>query len=114
MVHISDGNSDIGAHLGSNLCYLICLRRLNPLIEFCSPKRPIFLYARLQHVWSYHLIQVPCLSQTKMEVRILGADWVLRFYLVIFKGKRFEEKDIVVSTKERYKHQDEQKLSNEI
>ena len=25
---ISDGNSEIGAHVGSNLCYLICIRHL--------------------------------------------------------------------------------------
>ena len=50
MVSILDGNSRIGAHVRSNLCYLICLRYLirsravtNRI--FFSPKRSIFLHA---------------------------------------------------------------------
>ena len=32
--NIVDGNSEIGAHVGSNIWYLICLRRLISLAEF--------------------------------------------------------------------------------
>ena len=49
MVLISDGNSEIGAHVGSNLCYLFCLRHsvrsragTNRIL---NPKMPIFLLA---------------------------------------------------------------------
>ena len=57
-VLISVGNSEVGAHMKSNLCYLICLRYLirsravlNRLIF--SPKIPIFLHAC---VWCSELL----------------------------------------------------------
>ena len=50
MVFIWDGNSEIGAHFRSILCYLICLRHLiwSRAVTnrgFFSPKSPIFLHA---------------------------------------------------------------------
>ena len=54
-----DGNSEIGAHVKSNLCYLICSRHL-----ICSRadtkrifiRKPLLSFVRTQHVLSYHLI----------------------------------------------------------
>ena len=44
-----DGNSEIGAHVRSNLCYLTCFRHLISsravTNRFFSPKRPLYLYA---------------------------------------------------------------------
>ena len=50
MVLIIDGNSEIGAHIKSKLCYLICIRHLiRPRTvsyrNFSFPVRPIFLNA---------------------------------------------------------------------
>ena len=49
LVLILYGNSGMGAHLWSDLSYLICLRHLLrsravTKIDFCSPKRPIYLH----------------------------------------------------------------------
>ena len=48
MVLILDGNSNIGAHDRSIICYLICLRHLNRpravTIWIFSPERPIILH----------------------------------------------------------------------
>ena len=51
---ILDGNSEIDAHIRSNLCYLICLRHLirSHNLDF-STNEPIFLHAA-QHFLSYH------------------------------------------------------------
>ena len=40
MVPIFDGNSELGAHVLGNLCYLIWLRHLN--LGFFAQRRPIF------------------------------------------------------------------------
>ena len=49
MVLIIDGNAEIGAQVGSNLCYLICLKHLiisrAVTNRIFSPKRTIFLHA---------------------------------------------------------------------
>ena len=59
MLPMLGGNSEIGAHVRTNICYLICQRHLirsravtNRI--FFSSKRPIFL----QRVLSYLLMQV--------------------------------------------------------
>ena len=49
MVLILDGNLEIGAHVGSNLCYLICFRHLiiSRVITnriFYTKKKLIFLH----------------------------------------------------------------------
>ena len=59
MVFILDGNSYIGAHVRSNLCYLICLRHLIRSKEaqnkiFVSFTKYLFSFMRAQHVLSYH------------------------------------------------------------
>ena len=63
MVLILDGKLDTGAHVMNNLCYLICLRRLNKSRvvtnrTFFSDKT-FFSFMRAKHVLSYHLIYVP-------------------------------------------------------
>ena len=60
MVLILDGNSEIGAHVRSNLCYLICLGhwiRSRVVInrDFFYEKNPI-LFMHAQFILSYHLI----------------------------------------------------------
>ena len=48
VVLILDGNSENGAHVRNNLCYLICLRyliRSRAVTNLVFPKRPIFLDA---------------------------------------------------------------------
>ena len=45
MVLILDGNSEIGAHVWSNLCYLICLRHLIRSKTVTNLIFPIFLHA---------------------------------------------------------------------
>ena len=56
MVLKLDGNSEIGAHVRSNFCYLIRLMHLTrSRIGFFSPNLPIFLMRAL-HILSYHLI----------------------------------------------------------
>ena len=62
-IHILDGNSEIGAHVRSNLCYLICLRRLirsravtNRLFLL---RKDLLFFMRSQHnlsdpVYKYH------------------------------------------------------------
>ena len=49
MVLISDGNSDIGAHVRSNSCFFICLKSLIKARavtnHICSTKITIFLHA---------------------------------------------------------------------
>ena len=50
MVLILDGKLETGAHVWSNICYLICLRHLirsreHSQIGFFSAKTPIFLHA---------------------------------------------------------------------
>ena len=63
MVLILDGNSEIGAHVGSNICYLICLRHLirsrvvSNSIYFLEKDLISLMLA--QDVLSYHVIQVP-------------------------------------------------------
>ena len=62
MVHILGGKSEIGAHVKSNLCYLVCLRHLNRLRAvttrlFFSEKTYIF-FMHAQYVLSYHIIYV--------------------------------------------------------
>ena len=53
MVLVLDGNSEIGAHVRSNLSYLICLKhRDQSTIEFISPK----YFYRAEHVLGYHPI----------------------------------------------------------
>ena len=54
MVLMSDGSSEIGAHVRSNFYYLICVRHLirsRAVTFFPSNVR--------QHVLDYHLMQVP-------------------------------------------------------
>ena len=59
---VLDGNSEIGAHVRSNLCYLICLRNLldkeKSQIRFFVGK-DLFSFMHAQHVMSYHLIEAP-------------------------------------------------------
>ena len=48
MLFILEGNADIGAHEGSNQCYLICLINLiksRAVTNCISPKRAILLHA---------------------------------------------------------------------
>ena len=47
MVLILDGNSEICAHVRSNLCYLIC---------FYLSREDLFCFMRAQYVLFYHLI----------------------------------------------------------
>ena len=49
---ILDGNSEIGAHIRSNICYLKGLRQE---IGF-FPRIDLFLFMREQRVLGYHLI----------------------------------------------------------
>ena len=63
MVLISDGYSEIGTHVRSNICYLICLRHL---IISRAVTKDIFLVRKDQfslmhakHDLKYHLIKVP-------------------------------------------------------
>ena len=63
MVLILDGNSDIGVHVRSNLCYLTCLRQLNR--SRAVTNRILFLlrktyisFLRVQHVLSYHITNI--------------------------------------------------------
>ena len=56
------GNSEIGAHVRSNLCYWICLRhwiRLRAATNRVFFLTVLFTFMRAQHGLSYHLIQVP-------------------------------------------------------
>ena len=59
MLLILDGNSEIGTHVTSNLCYLACLKYLIRSRAATKrnffPKRHIF-FMRAQHVLSYQLI----------------------------------------------------------
>ena len=55
MVLILDGNSDIGAHVKSNLWYLIGLKHLIRSHIF-SQQEKLFSFMRAQHVQSYKLI----------------------------------------------------------
>ena len=58
MVPISDGNSEIGAHVRSAVGNLICWRHLfrsTRFIKFIF-RTNLFSFARAQHVLSYHLI----------------------------------------------------------
>ena len=58
MVLIFDCNSEVGAHVRSNLCILICLMHLIKLRDvtnrICLGK-DLFSFMRAQHVLSYHL-----------------------------------------------------------
>ena len=58
-LHILEGNSDIGEHVRSNLCYMckaFDLIESSHKLDVCfSTKRP-FLFMFAQHVLSYHLI----------------------------------------------------------
>ena len=57
MVTILDGNLEIGAHVRSHLCYLICLRHLlGSTAVTNSPKKNLFPYMRAHHGLIYHLI----------------------------------------------------------
>ena len=54
-----DGNSEIGAHVKNNLCYLICLRHLIKsravTNQICfAPKRPMFLW---REIWYLNCIK---------------------------------------------------------
>ena len=61
MVPILHGK--IGAYVGSNPCYLICVLHLirwkGDTTGFVS-SRDLSFFMRAHHVLSYHLIQVPC------------------------------------------------------
>ena len=63
MVLIIDGNSEKGAHVRSNLSYLICLRHLNRpravTNRIFSLRKDIFSFMRAQLVLSYHLLKKP-------------------------------------------------------
>jgi len=59
MVLILDGNSEMGAHVRSNLCYLISFRHLIRLREYVFIRKGFFLFIRAQYVLSSHLISVP-------------------------------------------------------
>ena len=59
-----NGNSVIGVHVRTNICYRTCFRHSIRAISdtkwvFFSPKRSIFLCVRASYILSYHLIQVP-------------------------------------------------------
>ena len=46
MVFILDGNSEIGVHVRSNICFFDLCKAFDKIeIVFLSPKRPIFLHA---------------------------------------------------------------------
>ena len=63
MVLISNGNSEIDAHVRSNLCYLICSRHLirsRPVTDQISFSIiNLFFFMDTQDVLSYHLTKVP-------------------------------------------------------
>ena len=69
MVLVPDGNSTLGGtDLGSNLCYLICLRHLinsRAVTNIFSPKR---LHA-CACVLSYHLIKAPWADHVNIGIR---------------------------------------------
>ena len=52
LILISDGNSDIGAHVWSNICYLICLRHL-----FRSRAVTIFFFFFRRNIFSFFFAQ---------------------------------------------------------
>ena len=58
MVFIYDGNSEIGAQVRSNLCYLIYLRHLmrsrGVTNRFFFSHKNFLSFKRAQHVLSYH------------------------------------------------------------
>ena len=59
---VLDGNSDIGAHVYSNLFYLICFRHLiwpRAVTNRIFSSKNLFFFMRAQHVLSHHLISVP-------------------------------------------------------
>ena len=60
MVFILDGNSEIEAHVRSNLCYLTCIRLLIKARavtnRIFSILKDIFSFILAQHGMSYHLV----------------------------------------------------------
>ena len=56
---ILDGNSEMGAHVRINICYLICARRLIRLRAITNmiffPERH-FSFAPAEHILNYHVI----------------------------------------------------------
>ena len=62
MVPILHGNSEIGANVKSNLCYLISLQRLfgsRAVTNRIFLRKNLFSFSHTQHVLSYHFIQLP-------------------------------------------------------
>ena len=81
MVLILDGDSEIGAHVSSNLCYLICLGHMI-MIESWH-KSDIFFLRRpsgVRNMLWYHLIYVPWIFAT----------FFLIFRVFVIELKRFE------------------------
>ena len=63
MVFVLDGNSEIVAHVRSNLCYLIRIRHLIKSKTFkdrmCFLRKDLFSCMVAHNVLSYHLIYTP-------------------------------------------------------
>jgi len=67
--HVLDYNSEIGAHVRRNICYLICVRHLFQIesshkSDILFPKRPIFL-----HTWTT-CSELPSNISTKYHVGV--------------------------------------------
>ena len=89
MVVILDGNSEIGAHVRSNLCYLICLWHLLRA-HFSSPKTPIFIHVRATCVLSYHHGQYYV-----KNMNLKGKEYLYSYiYIYLLRQKSYGSKKI--------------------
>ena len=87
MVLTSDGNSEIGAHVRINLCYLICLRHLIRsrvvTIRSISPKKTFFPSCQLPAI-KHISTMIPSGSAFTVVVGrsllVLFADWQFRMF----------------------------------
>ena len=63
MVPLLDGNSEIGAQVRSNICYLNCIKHLIRSRAVTNrtptPRKDQFSFMHAQHVLRYHIIWVP-------------------------------------------------------
>ena len=80
MVLMFDGNSELGAHVRSTNCCLICLRHLirsrTDTIIFFSPKDP-FSFLRAQHGLIYRLIYLPWSTVKVLYTLPETFEWIL-------------------------------------
>ena len=101
MVLILDGNSEIGAYVRVNICYLICLLQLlrasTVTNRIFSPKRPIILYAcatcyELPSDISIIGVHILALKTMKMNLNLIKIDLLPYFLTKYIEGKKYMER----------------------